>query len=300
MSLYAVRQALKNLCPDFVLERYYDLRARMWVNRSFTKRKEGVSINAIEIETVNRCNGICPFCPVNVNQPQRPYAKMSDELFRKIIDELSEMNYSGVVSIYSNNEPFLDERIIDFHKYASEKLPNARFCLYTNGSLLTFEKFIEIMPYLDQLVIDNYNDQKEINSPELKKIYDYIQGDKKLSSRVNFSFRLQNEVLTSRGGQSPNKQGMNDTRFVNVLCSLPFRQLVIRPTGEVSLCCNDALGKYTMGDLRTQSIVEVWNSEKYKALRQEMLKNGRKNLELCCNCDSIFTNTHYVSKRTRP
>ena len=156
------------------------------------------------------------------------------------------------------------------------------------------------MPYLDQLVIDNYNDQKEINSPELKKIYDYIQGDKKLSRRVNFSFRLQNEVLTSRGGQSPNKQGMNDTRFVNVLCSLPFRQLVIRPTGEVSLCCNDALGKYTMGDLRTQSIVEVWNSEKYKALRQEMLKNGRKNLELCCNCDSIFTNTHYVSKRTRP
>ena len=27
----------------------------------------------IEIETINRCNGICPFCPINANEPQRPY-----------------------------------------------------------------------------------------------------------------------------------------------------------------------------------------------------------------------------------
>lgn len=31
----------------------------------------------IEIETLNRCNGKCSFCPVNVNEPQRPYHKMS-------------------------------------------------------------------------------------------------------------------------------------------------------------------------------------------------------------------------------
>lgn len=257
-------------------------------------------IETIEIETLNRCNGICPFCPVNVNQPQRPYAKMSDELFRKIIDELSEMNYTRGIALFSNNEPFLDERIINFHKYANEKLPDAKFWLFTNGTLLTFEKFIEIMPYLDVLIIDNYNDKKEINSPELQKIYDYLQEHHELDERVRFSFRLQNEVLSSRGGQAPNKQGMNDERAVDVLCPLPFRQLIIRPTGEVSLCCNDPLGKYTMGDLRTQSISEVWNSEKYKEIRREMLENGRKNLELCCNCDTISGTAPYVPKRIRP
>ena len=52
---------------------------------------------------------------------------MSEELFRKIIDDLAGMHYTNRIALYSNNEPFLDERIIDFHKYANEKLPHAIF-----------------------------------------------------------------------------------------------------------------------------------------------------------------------------
>lgn len=72
---------------------------------------------AIEIETVNRCNGKCSFCPVNANEPQRPYAKMTDELFKKIIGELKEMDFTDMISLFSNNEPFIDERIEDFAAY---------------------------------------------------------------------------------------------------------------------------------------------------------------------------------------
>ncbi len=144
------------------------------------------------------------------------------------------------------------------------------------------------MQYLDYLIIDNYNDKKEINSPELKKIYDYLQEHHELDGHVTFWFRLQNEVLTSRGGQAPNKQAVYDKQAADVPCVLPFEQLIIRPTGEVSLCCNDALGKYTLGDLRTQSISEIWNSEKHNAVCKEMQTNGRKNLILCSNCDSIL------------
>lgn len=213
---------------------------------------------------------------------------MTDNLFRKIVDELAGMNYSGVLALYSNNEPFLDERIIDFQKYASDNLPNAFLSLWTNGSLLTLDKFMEIMQYLDRMVIDNYNDNKEINTPELQKIYDLLQTDTSLGSRVHFWFRMQNEILSSRGGQAPNKEGMNDKDTVSVPCPLPWRQLVIRPTGEISLCCNDALGKYTLGNLNTQSIREVWTSEKYQQIRNEMLINGRKNLLLCSECDTLY------------
>ena len=249
----------------------------------------------------NRCNGTCPFCPVNVNEKQRPYAKMTEELFRKIIDELAEMDYSGEIALFSNNEPFLDERIIEFHRYANERLPHAIFQLFTNGSLLTFEKFMEIMPCLDCLTIDNYNDKMKINTPELQKIYDYLQKkeNEELSRRVTFSFRLHNEVLTSRGGQAPNKKGKNDKTVIDVVCPHPFRQLIIRPTGEISLCCNDPLGKYTLGDLNTQSIREIWNSEKYSAIRREMFTNGRKNLSLCRDCDSVFLPVPYA-ERKRP
>ena len=240
------------------------------------------------METVNRCNGKCPFCPVNVTQPQRPYAKMSEELFRKIIDDLADMHYSNGIAFYCNNEPFLDERIIDFYKYANAKLPRATFYMYTNGSLLTLDKFLEIMPYLDKIIIDNYNDRKEFNSPELEEIYHYVKTHHELRKRVRFDFRRLNEVLFSRGGQAPNKQGRNQARAASVLCVLPFRQLVIRPTGEVSLCCNDALGKYTLGNLSTQSVLEVWNSPEYQAIRNDMLKNARKNLMLCDKCDAML------------
>lgn len=248
----------------------------------------GGGIELIEIETVNRCNGTCSFCPVNAHEPQRKYAKMTDELFRKIIDELSEIKYSGIISLYSNNEPFLDERIIEFHKYAHEKLPYAYFRLYTNGLPLTFSKFMEIMPFLDELRIDNYNDKKEFNTPELEKIYSYLQENEEIRRRVTFDFRLLNEVLSSRGGLASNKKNADNKRLADVVCPLPFRQFVIRPTGEISLCCNDALGKYTLGDLNTQNIQEIWHSEKYDAVRREMIANGRKNLTLCRDCDSIF------------
>ena len=211
---------------------------------------------------------------------------MSEELFKKIIDELAEKNYSAGLSLFSNNEPFLDERIIDFHKYASERCKNACMWLYTNGSLLTFDKFMAILPYLDKLFINNYNDKKEINTPELKHIYDYLQANPILNERVEFLFRLQNEVLTSRGGQAPNKKDMS--RIKNTFCFLPFRQLIVRPTGKVSLCCNDALGKYTIGDLNTQTIAEVWNSSEHKQICDELLKHGRKNLILCKSCDTFY------------
>ena len=303
---HSLKESIKSICPAFIwnmLRKIHYYRPKFYIdysNRKWVKSlMGGGAIETIEIETVNRCNGTCPFCPVNVNQPQRKYAKMTDELFKKIINELADMNYSAAIAFYSNNEPFLDERIIDFCKYASEKLPNAYLRLFTNGTLLTFEKFLAIMPYLDVLVIDNYNDDKQINTPELHKVYDYIQEHPEIKERVNFSFRLQNEVLKSRGGQAPNKIGKNDTKMLRFLCTRPFHQFIIRPTGEISLCCNDALGKYTMGDLNTQTISEVWNSEKYKSVREEMLKNGRKNLILCNQCDSFYYHCPEFSQNTK-
>ena len=250
------------------------------LNKSWIDR--GIYIQEVEIETVNRCNGTCPFCPVNANQPQREYKKMSVELFERIIDELADMNYSGNISLYSNNEPLLDERIVDFHKYAWEKLPHAKHCLFTNGTLLNINTFLKLIPYLDYLHIDNYNDEKKVNQG-LKEVFDYLQTHELLKEKVEFAFRLQNEVLSSRGGQAPNKQ---KAKRIPVICLLPYRQLVIRPDGKISLCCNDALGKYTLGDLNEESIMQIWNSPKYQEIRDKMYRDKRKGLLLCEYCDT--------------
>ena len=76
----------------------------------------------IAIETLNRCNGTCQFCPVNANEEQRPYHLMSEELFHSIIGQLEKIKYEGQVALYCNNEPFLDKRIAQFAQYAREHL----------------------------------------------------------------------------------------------------------------------------------------------------------------------------------
>lgn len=68
---------------------------------------------------------------------------------------------------------------------------------------------------------------------------------------------------------------------------MPFQQFNIRPDGKVSLCCNDALGIYTLGDTNINSIKEIWYSEEYMNIRREMKKHGRKKLNLCSKCDTL-------------
>lgn len=171
--------------------------------KKLTKKYSGNKIpmfRIVEIETINRCNGKCAFCPVNVTEPQRKYAKMSDELFYKIIDELSAINYDGMISLYSNNEPLLDERIISFANYAREKVQSAFINLATNGSLLTIEKVNELYAPLDACTIDNYSDNNEINS-NLVDVIDYINKNN-YTDVFNIVMRKQHEVLTTRGGVS--------------------------------------------------------------------------------------------------
>ena len=246
--------------------------------------------SAIEIETVNRCNGSCSFCPVNKGAETRPYAKMHDNLFKKIINELAEINYSGYLGIQSNNEPLLDKDIILKLRMAKEKCPSAKLYMYTNGTLLTVEKMGLILDAgVDSVTIDNYSDQLVMHH-NLREIDNYYRSknDRRYLEKVNISVQGENVIRTNRGGEAPNKKGIDYNEYhnyQNIGCLFPVKQMVIRPDGKTSLCCNDALGKVTLGDVSSQSLLEVWSGEKYKNLRKELKENGRINLTVCKNCD---------------
>jgi organic radical activating enzyme len=238
----------------------------------------------IEIETVNRCNGGCSFCPVNTKNDPREYQKMTEKLFYKIIGELEDMDYQGKIALYSNNEPFLDDRIIDFQKYARAHLPKARFHLFTNGTLLTLDKFVEIIPYLDELVIDNYNQNLEL-IPNNKKIVDYCEEHEELKNKVTVVLRKIDEVLTTRGGDAPNARTVS---YPDAKCVLPFRQMIVRPDGKVSLCCNDPLGRNTLADLNEETLLEAWNNPRFRMVRKCLDEGGRKNWKHCEYCDTFY------------
>lgn len=238
----------------------------------------------IEVETINRCNGNCSFCPVNQNTDTREKKVMPKELFENIVCQLEEINYSGRFSTYSNNEPLLDERIVEFNQFARKHLPNARMHMFTNGTLLTLDKFIALMNVLDELIIDNYHQQLKLIKP-CEQIKEYCESHPELKKKVTISLRKPQEILTSRGGTSPNRKEL--VEYGKDRCVLPFKQLIIRPDGKISLCCNDALGRFTLGDAGKEKLLDIWYGPRFKMVRK-CLYEGRENWGNCKNCDTFM------------
>ncbi|HMD15361.1 MAG TPA: SPASM domain-containing protein [Terriglobales bacterium] len=275
--LFELRQTLRMVLKD---RRYFYLKQ----GRSFVGLRDEYPLpHAIEIETINKCNSTCSFCPVNRFADTRPLARMPEELFRKIIDDLASHRYSGLLALYSNNEPFLDNRIFDFAAYARRVLPQATISIFTNGSALDIAKVERILPSLDILRINNYGRTPELH-PNIGRIVEHLNaGPLKHSRKVQVHYRLLAEFNSSRGGNAPNRQ-----RFLATYrsrCAYPFYQMVVRPDGKLSLCCNDALGHETLGDLSAQSVSEAWNDHRRRTVQDLMLK-GRDKLDLCRHCDN--------------
>jgi radical SAM protein with 4Fe4S-binding SPASM domain len=259
----------------------------------------------IEIETVNRCNGECAFCPVNRHEDTRKYAKMDENVFENIIQQLKDLNYDGRLQIFSNNEPLMDKRICDLVKYAKNELPNSHMSFFTNGTLLDEEKFHLLIPYCDTFCIDIYHNGDNIIPDNIKQIIEICNQNTELKNKVIISMINKKAIRNNRGGQSKNRMF---TYKLKSSCSLPFKQLIVRPDGKISLCCNDPLGKCTLGDVTKQPLVEIWNSKEYQKVRENLYKKGRSSISLCEFCDNfggmgtnnaknyIFTKTEFKTK----
>jgi radical SAM protein with 4Fe4S-binding SPASM domain len=257
------------------------------IQRELLLKEEIPCFYTIEIETFNRCNNVCSFCPVNKNDDSRIPCLMDENLFKNIINQLKAIDYRGYISLFSNNEPLLDKRIFSFIKYAKENLPNAKHALYTNGILLNKEKFMMLVNQLDFLVIDNYDDNFEL-IPPVREIVEAKLPEGNCD--VKITLRKQNQVLDTRGGEAHNR---DLSKVFSSGCILPYTQMVVRPDGKVSKCCQDPLGRTTLGDLTKETVLEVWHGERYQELRRELYHNGRKNIKGCQHCD-LFGLCNYM------
>ena len=250
----------------------------------FTMREFPI-FESVEIETINRCNGTCSFCPVNKYDDIRVLHKMDERLFYSIIDQLSDIGYRGRVALCSNNEPFIDKRICEFAEYTEKKLPDACKVIFTNGTLVKEEIFNKIIKYIDVFNFDIYYDKsvKEEIPDEVRNIIIHNLNNEAIKQKVMIQTINRSAIRNNRGGQSKNRSKLYK---VHSSCMLPFIQMIIRPNGETSLCCNDALGKKSLADLKKEPLVEAWNNENYKAIRSKM-KDTRQNIEMCKLCDNF-------------
>ncbi|HEY9863067.1 MAG TPA: tetratricopeptide repeat protein, partial [Candidatus Obscuribacterales bacterium] len=125
----------------------------------------------VSIETFSSCNAACNFCPYP--SLDRKGTKMSEDLFKKIIDELSEPKDYVLPSINLTrvNEPFLDKRIFEFMSYVNAKLPLTKIKLFTNASLLDEKKLDQLLEIKNfgSLTI-SFNDHRPVEYEKVMQI----------------------------------------------------------------------------------------------------------------------------------
>ncbi len=238
------------------------------------------------VETMNRCNGTCEFCPANIHDEVRPFKKMPQELFENIIQQLKEHQWHGKLWLSINNEPFMDTRILEFANYAKEQLGEVEIALFSNGSLLTPEKMDEMVGKIDEITINDYSEKYAL-SERHKAIYDHVKKhpDRFKDMRITINRRYKKEILATRAGSAPNKPTKNNN--VDTPCIYPFLDFLIFPDGKVGMCCNDCKEISNFGDVTQESIFDIWKNTKYQALRQAMIRGHRSFYAFCKECDVV-------------
>ena len=255
-----------------------------------------------------RCNGTCSFCAASVKNETRPDISMDFELYKKAIQELSDLNYKGIIAYHVNSDPLLIKNIDEYISFARSHLKDAWIQILSNGKALNpinGKKIIDAG--VNEIFLNIYNDDLKADLPknvinfQEQVLYKLFNKDQIFSGQFkefklrekpkgkyiyyNISRRLLNEVLTNRGGTAPNKKSNKSIEDDYGYCELPFSKLNITANGNASQCCCDLTFSNPMGNIKYQSLKEVWNGQKFIELRKELLSGNRKNNPLCSKCD---------------
>lgn len=252
----------------------------------------------IQVETLAICNASCFFCPYP--KMERQGDRMSDALFEKIVSDLEKIprDLPFELELSKVNEPFVDKRIFDFYRMVNERLPQAVLFITTNGSALT-ERALDRLATVRNVgwMCVSMNDhrleayEKTMGLPYART----IEALHRLHERVaNGSLRF--PVSLSRVGDGspadqefiawakqifPRFSPFFYSRFdwirqvdVEVVSTVPrtgckrWFDLSIMASGKVALCCIDGEGKYAVGDVTRDSVLDVYNSPGYRKLRE--------------------------------
>jgi len=96
------------------------------------------------------------------------------------------------------------------------------------------------------------------------------------------SFFQEHKIFKTSKTQFTHKR-FNQTNIAP--CTQLWKWMVIYWDGSVVLCCADMFSQTIVGDLKSNSISEIWNGPNMKSYRNQMVGRKRFEVPLCQDCD---------------
>lgn len=243
----------------------------------------------IEFNLSGLCNRKCVFCPrvdpsvyPNVNE------HIPLKLYEKIMGELAEVDYDGMILFSAFGEPLLYKNLETVIQLSKQYCPKVRIESVTDGDFVTPGKLQSLFSAgLDTLLISLYDGPEQVET---------FEGMRKEVGLSDTQVVLRKRWLPPEehyGITLSNRAGMVEIPDVGVgalaeplqrPCFYPFYQVLVNYDGAVLLCPHDWGKKLIVGNLNHSTIHELWDSRVMRRTRRN-LANSDRNFAPCNVCD---------------
>ena len=261
----------------------------------------------VGLELTSKCNLRCGMCPLPVLR--RPYEDMPWELVEKAATEIHGLGLK-LKWLHEMGEPLLYARIGD----AIRLFPEAS--LSTNGLLLTEEvgdKLLSAGLRRLRICVDSINPEvypKLRTGGDFDKLVTLTRSflNQALGSGMRIEIQKMRSRLTVDETVDEFRRFFDLRRYPNARviektcealdvneetdlhgkfygCTQGFATwVVIFADGRVTHCCYDAHGDQIIGDLKTQTLLEMLTSDRYRRMKAAFERGDLSELPRCAEC----------------
>jgi len=273
------------------------------------------------IEPVSSCNLKCPFCfQTDKSFTRKPFmGVMKFDLFKKIVDEADQIGV-GAVTLASRGEPTMHKEFIDMLKYLSSKKNIYEIKINTNATFLNenichsiFENDVTQIIISSDHYLKNEYERLRVGS-NFEKVVENV--DRLFFIRKNFYPKSITEIRVSGIDNDKNLNRAEFEKFwikrsdhvtagypldrwdtynniehpeINDPCYNLWQRMYVWYDGKVNPCDADYKSYLSYGGVTTDSLKNIWMSNKISELRKAHLCNERKNFNPCNKCGTTFS-----------
>lgn len=255
--------------------------------------------NSIQIELSVGCNLACSFCGINnVEIPVRKF--MTPDTASRIAANIARTGWRSRIEFALRGEPSLNPNRLDVIRAIRKELPKSSLMMLSNGVGFIKNPVESVRAILDAglntLCLERYegiNYGQRIASAWLaagERVTEYPTDrsgnphQRFMGKRVVMVADIAKETQGTH--RTPNNHagyGADPVEY-NKPCARPFREVSISYDGAVKMCCIAWAGEMRCGNAAQTELVEIWNNERFFAVRQKLLR-GERDFGLCDGCD---------------
>lgn len=217
------------------------------------------------------------------------------------------------------------DKLVSRIKYTKEINPDKKLVFFTNGSLLDKQKIVKILESgLDIIVISidggNAEDYEKIRvGLKFDIVVENVRNLVKIRNAGSVNMKIQTAIVPQQankksldayhklfqdmgvddvGGSGVQNIGglidsdskiIKESQYmagdINVPCWRIFLDLSIMADGRAVVCCQDVRGTVVIGDLKYQTLKEIWHGKPMMDIRKAFIEGKKKELSYCGECD---------------